>query len=156
MINERISNISFGLGTITSIENNYIHVVFDNKDYGEKIFNYPESFDKFLKFEDKALQTKVTAEIKVIHAKAEEDRKLKEAKKDQIIAAKVKAKEVHEEKVELAKKRKTAAKSKATKATKAAKAEKLAEAAEAAKLVNEAKSAEEAATVVESTESTKE
>ena len=65
MINERISNKSFGLGTITSIENNYIHVVFDNKDYDEKIFNYPESFDKFLKFEDKALQSKVTAEIEV-------------------------------------------------------------------------------------------
>jgi len=122
MINKRVSNKSFGLGTINSIENNYLHVVFDNKDYGEKIFNYPESFDKFLKFEDKTLQTKVTAELKVIHARVEKERKLKEAKEEQILAAKIRAKEVHEEKVELAKKRKSTAKSKATKAAKAAKA----------------------------------
>jgi len=113
-MNEKISHKTFGLGTITLVEDNYIHVVFDNQDYGEKIFNYPESFGNFLKFENKTLQTKAIAELKVIHAKAEEERKLKESKEEQRIADKLKAKEVHEEKVELARKRKTA-KSKAAK-----------------------------------------
>ena len=114
-MNERISHKAFGLGTITLVEDNYIHVVFDNKDYGEKIFNYPESFGNFLKFENKTLQTKAIAELKVVHEKAEKKQNLKDAREAQRIEAKQKAKEVHEEKVELAKKRKTA-KSKAAKA----------------------------------------
>ena len=63
MLNEKVENKKYGVGTIVDIIDNKITVRFEGLEE-EKIFKYPDAFDGFLKFENKTLEEKSLKDIK--------------------------------------------------------------------------------------------
>jgi uncharacterized 2Fe-2S/4Fe-4S cluster protein (DUF4445 family) len=63
MLNEKVKNKKYGVGTIVDIGDSKITVRFQEL-AEEKIFKYPDAFDGFLKFENKVLEGKALKDIK--------------------------------------------------------------------------------------------
>ena len=78
MTNEKITHTIFGKGTVLSIEDNYMKILFDNSKYGEKVFVYPNSFEHFLSFDNSILQEQTSEALKLKQKKAQ-DEKAKDA-----------------------------------------------------------------------------
>lgn len=74
MINQKITHTTFGAGTVLSINDNYIKVLFDNNKYGEKIFVYPNAFESFMCFDNNTLQEKTCEELRIMHEKADTEK----------------------------------------------------------------------------------
>lgn len=74
MLNEIVLHNKYGKGKIVGVKDNYIKVAFqDSKE--EKIFLYPNGFEKFLVFEDAKLQedaNNALRELKINKKKEEE------------------------------------------------------------------------------------
>lgn len=106
MINEVVFHNKFGEGKITEVNEKHIKVAFGESN-GVKIFLYPDSFDRFLSFQNETLQEEVTKAVNEQKAKIqeEEDRKREENRR---------LDELHrQEGLELLKKKRKAAKAKA-------------------------------------------
>lgn len=74
MTNEKITHTIFGKGTVLSIEDNYMKVLFDNSKYGEKVFVYPNSFEHFLSFDNSTLQEQTSEALKLKQKKAQDEK----------------------------------------------------------------------------------
>jgi hypothetical protein len=74
MINQKITHTTFGAGTVLSVKDNYIKVLFDNSKYGEKIFIYPNAFESFMCFDNSTLQEKTCEELRIMHEKADTEK----------------------------------------------------------------------------------
>jgi hypothetical protein len=112
--NERVEHIRFGVGIITESEGDRIVVKFQD-DVGEKAFQYPEAFEKFLKAENPTVQNDALEELhrkqeqleiemeqkrkEFEDAELEKKRELEEAKLEKKKAKKVAAPRVKKEKV---------------------------------------------------------
>ena len=59
--NIKVRHKSFGVGTVVSTSGNYFTVKFDS---AQKIFVYPDIFEKFLTLEDGTVSDEITADIK--------------------------------------------------------------------------------------------
>lgn len=79
VVNEKITHILFGRGTVVSHSDNYITVSFEEKKHGEKIFVFPGGFEHFLTFENSGLQEKTLEDIRRRQQKALEIKKSDEA-----------------------------------------------------------------------------
>ena len=100
MLNEKVENKKYGIGTIVDVGDNKITVRFAEVE--EKVFKYPDAFDGFLKFENKNLEVKAIKDIKdkkdrVAIEKAE--KMIKNAEEDE---------EKRKEKLEIAKEKRKA------------------------------------------------
>ena len=103
MLNEKVENRKYGVGTIVDIIDNKITVRFEGLEEG-KIFKYPDAFDGFLKFENKTLEEKALKDIKDkknILAIEKAEKMLTDAREDE---------EKRKEKLEIAKEKRKAAK----------------------------------------------
>ncbi|MHB1152361.1 MAG: hypothetical protein ACYC00_08615 [Eubacteriales bacterium] len=74
MMYEKIKHTIFGKGTVISIEDNYMTILFDNSKYGEKVFVYPNSFEHFLSFDNSTLQEQTSDALKLKQKKAQEEK----------------------------------------------------------------------------------
>lgn len=74
--NEKVVHIKFGSGTIIEENDKHIRVQFDSAD-GDKLFIYPDAFEKYLQFNNKAMQTEAEKQIETIKKEHEENRKEK-------------------------------------------------------------------------------
>lgn len=76
MIKESVTHIKYGVGTIVEVNGNHISVDFGDS---EKIraFVYPDSFDRFLSFQNKLLQAKVEMTLCIVKDKAAKELELK-------------------------------------------------------------------------------
>ncbi|WP_300384197.1 hypothetical protein [Clostridium sp.] len=63
MLNEKVENKKYGIGTIIDTNDNKIIVRFKDLEE-EKIFKYPDAFDGFLTFENKELEGRAIKDIK--------------------------------------------------------------------------------------------
>lgn len=63
MLNEKVENKKYGMGTIVNTNDNKFIVRFEEIEE-EKMFKYPDAFDGFLKFENKTLEVKALKDIK--------------------------------------------------------------------------------------------
>ena len=108
MTNEKITHTIFGKGTVLSMEDNYMTILFDNSKYGEKVFVYPSSFEHFLSFDNSILQEQTSEAIRLKQKKVQDEKAKDEAvyKKHQD--------DIIEARLEFTKKRTPAAKPKAT------------------------------------------
>jgi hypothetical protein len=77
LVNEKVEHINFGLGVITDENDHKIWVQFQ-EDIGEKIFQYPEAFEKFLKAANSAVENNVLEELHRKQEQIELERKEKE------------------------------------------------------------------------------
>ena len=68
-----INHITFGVGTVTSQDDKYIKVFFDCEGIGEKTFVYPDSFSRYIKYDDKAMQSRITEKLRIIKEKNDEE-----------------------------------------------------------------------------------
>ncbi|MDO5292080.1 MAG: hypothetical protein Q4F05_04945 [bacterium] len=76
MIKKAVVHKTFGKGTIVEKKQNYIKVQFEA--FRErKTFLYPDSFEKFLTFEEPDLQKKALEELKKIQEKKEAEHEAK-------------------------------------------------------------------------------
>lgn len=73
IIGEKVTHRAFGVGIITSMDNNHIAVRFDNIKE-EKKFQYPDAFEKFLKFSKDDLQIEALALMKKNQEKQQIDK----------------------------------------------------------------------------------
>jgi hypothetical protein len=77
LVNEKVEHINFGLGVITEEKDHKIWVQFQEK-IGEKIFLYPEAFEKFLKAVNPTVENNVLEELHRKQEQIELERKEKE------------------------------------------------------------------------------
>ncbi len=80
LVGKAVTNEVFGEGTIVRYDGNYITVLFVA---GEKNFQYPEGFDKFLKIKDEAADERIKDEIVVKEAYEKELADFKVVKKEE-------------------------------------------------------------------------
>lgn len=100
-MNSKVIHIIWGVGTVVSVDARYIRVDFEGE-VGCRTFVYPDAFEKYLEYEDAALQSEVA---EILQACRLEEQKKLEAK----IAAKKKAAEIAAQKqLELSAKRRRA------------------------------------------------
>lgn len=100
-----VTHQKFGRGKIVKEVKGYITVAFENM--GEvKTFKYPDSFDKFLVFENAKLQEEAVKKFCIIETQREEEEAGRRAKYAEIAA------EQANEKLELLKKKRKVAKAK--------------------------------------------
>lgn len=62
MLNEVVSHVKFGRGTVVKNQENHIVVAFDNSGE-EKVFRYPDAFERFLAFQNQSLQQEAQAKL---------------------------------------------------------------------------------------------
>jgi hypothetical protein len=67
LLNEEVTHIKFGNGVILSTENRIIRIQFHDLNQ-QKTFIYPDAFERFLKFQNPALDKKVKQELKIKNA----------------------------------------------------------------------------------------
>lgn len=75
---QTVHHLTFGQGTITALDGKYLTVDFGD-DYGKKTFVYPDSFEKFLTYDNAENQTEVAELIR----KKQERLKAEEAIKEE-------------------------------------------------------------------------
>ncbi|MEN6350999.1 MAG: hypothetical protein ABFD08_16590 [Syntrophomonas sp.] len=80
LTNEKVIHVKFGTGVITSNQNRIIRIQFDESPE-EKMFIYPDAFERFLKFQNPILEEKVQSELKIRN-----DQIAMEKEKDRIAA----------------------------------------------------------------------
>lgn len=76
MKNEMVIHKKYGKGKVVDVKQNHVKVMFENTGE-EKLFLYPESFEKFVAFENEGIQKDVERAIKSIEDKkivAEQER----------------------------------------------------------------------------------
>ena len=78
LVNQSIRHKSFGLGTVAEHSESYIKIVFS---VGEKQFQFPEAFEKFLYCDDEGMQCEVLA---LLQEKKEQERVRESEKKIEI------------------------------------------------------------------------
>ena len=78
LVNQSIRHKSFGLGTVAEHSESYIKIVFS---VGEKQFQFPEAFEKFLSCDDEGMQCEVLA---LLQEKKEQERVRESEKKIEI------------------------------------------------------------------------
>lgn len=100
-----VTHQKFGRGKIVKEVKGYITVAFENMEE-VKTFKYPDSFDKFLVFENAKLQEEAVKKFCIIETQREEEEAGKRAKYAEIAA------EQANEKLELLKKKRKVAKAK--------------------------------------------
>ena len=86
MLNEKVKNIKYGVGTIVGTDDNKITVKFEEV-IEEKIFKYPEAFEGFLKFENNILEEKALEDLKEKNERLaieKREKRLKDAKEYQV------------------------------------------------------------------------
>jgi len=64
--NLHVKHKAFGIGTVISTKGQYFTVKFDS---AEKIFVYPDIFEKFLTLEDGSVSDDILADLKLANAK---------------------------------------------------------------------------------------
>lgn len=81
-VNEKVEHINFGFGVITEVKDHRIYVQFQNNEIGDKVFQYPDAFEKFLKAENPKVKSNVQKELhaKQNHIVLERERKVAEFK----------------------------------------------------------------------------
>ena len=87
LINQTVIHKAFGEGTITTVENGYITILFSQ---GEKKFMYPYGFKHFLMIKDAACAAYVQAEISAFDAKeaeAAEQERLQSIRQQEALAS---------------------------------------------------------------------
>lgn len=84
MSNCVVKHIVWGRGTITTRNEKYIKILFDDPVIGEKTFIYPDAFSKYITYEDKECQTEVEGELNLLSKCAEEQ--AVKAEKDRLAA----------------------------------------------------------------------
>jgi esterase/lipase superfamily enzyme len=72
MTETQVRHITYGCGVITARDGNYICVRFDDKDVGDKVFIYPDAFEKFLSCDDEAFNAQLQIAFEEERKKAEE------------------------------------------------------------------------------------
>jgi len=77
LVNEKVEHINFGIGVITEEKDHKIWVQFEEKSI-EKIFIYPDAFEKFLKAENPIVEKNVLEELHRKLDQMEIERKEKE------------------------------------------------------------------------------
>jgi hypothetical protein len=84
MLDYSVNHVKFGKGKIIEERGNYITVLFEGYEQ-PKLFLYPESFEKFLVFEDLDLQEHAMKDVTVLREKkeAEEARHLEQEKMEE-------------------------------------------------------------------------
>lgn len=105
ILNQKVTHIKFGDGIIISESNEKITAKFEKLE-DNKIFQYPDAFECFLEFENKAFQESALKELKDKKEKAiieKAENRLESLRKDE---------ELKIEAAEIAKKNKKAAKAK--------------------------------------------
>ncbi len=113
-VNKKVEHIKFGKGTIVEADKKNISVVFEDVE-GEKLFQYPEAFGKFLKTNHPKLKEVIKKDYdNAIDLKKLESEKVEQARLD----AKEKVKEEAVKPKKPAKKAKTPAKKTKTPAEK--------------------------------------
>lgn len=70
LVNEKVEHISYGFGTVTEHAGNKIFVQF-TEGIGNKIFLYPDAFDKFLRAVNPIVESNVLEEL---HTKQEQEK----------------------------------------------------------------------------------
>jgi hypothetical protein len=78
LVNEKVEHINFGVGVVTEEKEHKIWVQFQ-EDIGQKIFLYPEAFEKFLKAEDQTVEDNILEELHRKQEQMELERKEREA-----------------------------------------------------------------------------
>lgn len=77
LINEQLVHLTFGIGQIISVKNEMVTIRFAG-DIGEKVFQYPGSFEKHLKMCNTSAQDFVLGELKKLMGELAAERARKE------------------------------------------------------------------------------
>ena len=96
MLNEKVKNIKYGVGTIVGTDDNKITVKFEEV-IEEKIFKYPDAFEGFLNFENNILEEKVLEDLRA------KNERLAIEKREKMIRNAKEDEERKKEKLEMAK-----------------------------------------------------
>lgn len=108
LTNEKVIHVKFGTGVITSSQNRIIRIQFDEADE-EKMFIYPDAFERFLKFQNALLEERVQNELTIrneqIALEKEKDRIASEKREKEWRANSERAKLEHQNKKETVKKK---------------------------------------------------
>jgi hypothetical protein len=73
LVNEKVEHIKFGVGIITDEKDNKIWVQFP-EETGNKIFLYPDAFEKFLKASNPTVENDVLGELQRKQEQLEQER----------------------------------------------------------------------------------
>ena len=101
MINQKVKHSKFGLGEIIDLKSDKITVIFDETKE-EKVFKYPDAFEKFLEAKNNDFKEKIFEDIcnrKMIIAKEEEQKRnddeeeRENKRKEKLLLAKIKKEE---------------------------------------------------------------
>ena len=101
MLNEKVENKKYGIGTIVDIKDSKLTVRFQELE-AEKIFKYTDAFDGFLKFENKSLEEEAVKDIK------DKKDKLAIERTEKMISDAKEDEEKRKEKLEIAKEKRKA------------------------------------------------
>ena len=70
LINEKVTHIKFGHGIIAAVNEDHLTIQFDSSE-AEKIFKYPDAFEKFIVFSKSSLQEKAMQLLDEVKAEKE-------------------------------------------------------------------------------------
>lgn len=102
MMDEAVKHVKYGAGKVTDVNQDRVTVIFDGM-AGEKVFRYPDAFERFLRFEDPCLQ--LSAESAVLDIK----KRKKEEEKQRLVLYQLYEARRKQEQSDLLKKRRKAA-----------------------------------------------
>lgn len=72
LLNEKVNHIKFGVGRITEEkEDGRLSISFEKEGVGTKVFDYPEAFERFLKFDSVDLQKMTRVDLKKLEEEKE-------------------------------------------------------------------------------------
>jgi len=84
LVHEQVHHIKFGVGTVINQTSDVIDVKFC-KEFGNKKFVYPGSFDTFLKLCNPESQDKMNIELRQIREELESERKMRKDADQKIV-----------------------------------------------------------------------